>query len=217
MPEETATAPVSSRRGFFSALLPGFLSRSSNESTTARLAHPEDTHDTLLKNGRIASYVTWPQFPLTDQHGASIEFHRDVVANRAVVISFFYTQCKGSCPVTMERMLNLHTYLTRRGSPVRFISITLEPDQDTPAALSDYAANMLPEGSDWHLLTGSLATLTALRRHLGFYDLNPVIDRDPRRHAAMVLMGNDSTHRWLSLPAIATQRQWRSTLLRCLA
>lgn len=216
MSEETAASPVSDRRGFLSALLPSFLSLRPGTSAVPP-HHNDDTHDTLLKNGRVSSYVTWPHFPLTDHHGSSIDFHRDVVCDRAVVISFFYTQCKGSCPVTMGRMLDLHTYCTQRSSRVRFISITLEPDQDTPAVLRDYAADILPKGGDWHLLTGSLSIITALRKHLGFYDPNPEIDRDPRRHSAMVLMGNDASHRWLALPAIATERQWRSTLYRCLA
>jgi protein SCO1 len=216
MPEETATAPATDRRSFLTALLPGFLAPGSPPAPPPAAAH-EDTHDTLLKNGRIVSYLTWPRFALTDQRGNSVDLYRDVIAGRTVIVSFFYTQCKGSCPVTMRRMLDLHTHLHQRSTPVRFLSITLEPDIDTPRELRSYAADTLPPGSDWHLLTGPLPTITALRRHLGFYDLDPAIDADPRRHAAMVLMGNDTTHRWLSLPAIATPRQWRSTMHRCLA
>ena len=101
--------------------------------------------------------------------------------------------------------------------PARFVSITLEPEEDTPAVLAEYARDVLPREADWHLLTTSQPTLKALRQYLGFYDLDPTVDADPRRHAAMVLMGDTRTHRWLTLPAVSTLRQWRSTLSRCIA
>jgi protein SCO1/2 len=40
-----------------------------------------------------------------------------------------------------------------------------------------------------------------LRRSLGFYDLDPVVDRDPTRHASLLLFGHGQTDRWAYLPA----------------
>jgi protein SCO1/2 len=161
--------------------------------------------------------MQWPAFALVNQHGRKVDLHRDILAGHPVVLSFFYTKCKGSCPVTTGRMMSLATLLAEQQRPARFVSITLEPEEDTPAVLAEYAHDVLPSDTDWHLLTGEKDTITVLRRHLGFYDLNPIIDADPRRHAAMVLIGDTRTHRWITLPAISTLRQWRSALRRCIA
>lgn len=215
----TPAAPLT-RRGFFSpSVWRQSAAASSKPAASAQPAihHEDGDFETHLVDGRLASHMSWPAFSLVDHRGRAVDLHRDIIAGHSVVLSFFYTQCKGSCPVTTSRMTDLAEVLGAQGRAVRFISITLEPDEDTPTVLGEYARDVLPAAADWHLLTGAKATITALRRHLGFYDLNPAIDADPRRHAAMVLMGNDRTHRWITLPAISSPRQWRSALSRCMA
>ena len=208
--------PVKSidRRSFFS-----FSWKKNAEPTppTTAITHEEGGLETQLLNGRVASYLRWPSFALTNHRSQRVDLHRDVLAGHPVVLSFFYTQCKGSCPVTTGRMMELERLLRAQKRPVRFVSISLEPEEDTPAVLAEYARHVIPTEADWHLLTTDAQTLKGLRQHLGFYDLDPAVDADPRRHAAMVLMGNDATHRWFTLPAMSTLRQWRSTLSRCTA
>ncbi|MBL9153252.1 MAG: SCO family protein [Verrucomicrobiales bacterium] len=212
--DPSLTQPASGRRDFLSFLLP--LARQKYEDTPI-VTHEDGYYETRLHQGRIGSYLEWPAFAATDHQGRTVDIHRDVIAGQPVVLSFFYTRCKGSCPVTTGRMIDLAATMEAAGRRVRFISITLEPEFDTPAELATYAKNVLPEKADWRLLHTLPETLIQLRRHFGFYDLNPAIDADPRRHAAMVLIGDDRTHRWITLPAIATLRQWRSALSRCAA
>ncbi|MBX3743501.1 MAG: SCO family protein [Akkermansiaceae bacterium] len=167
--------------------------------------------------GALLSMETWPDFALTDAKGRVVDLHRDLIQGKTVVLTFFYTNCKGSCPATTGRLVDLwHAMGPATRERVRFISVSVEPHLDTPAALVEWASDTVPDGADWHLLTGALADITRLRHFVGFYDLDPAVDADPRLHAAMVMMGNDRTHRWLSLPAESSSRQWRSTLSRCL-
>jgi protein SCO1 len=189
-------------------------------AATTTSVHQDEPLETRLDpaTGTLLSYERWPVFPLVDATGRQVDLHRDLIAGHTVVIVFFYTQCRGSCPVTTGRLINLWASLANsQRSQVRFISVSLEPWTDTPPVLASWAADIVPSDADWHLLTGDAQVITSLRRHLGFYDLDPAVDANPRRHAAMVMMGNDRTHRWLSLPAVATLRQWRSTLSRCCA
>lgn len=204
---------TTSRREFFTFA----WTRASVAPPSNGVRHEDGGYESQLVDGRLTSYVEWPDFALTNQRHERVDLHRDVLAGRCVVLSFFYTQCKGSCPITAGRMGELAKVVQEQQRRVRFISISLEPEEDTPEALAAYAAEKTPANADWHLLTGDRAVITAVRRHLGFYDLNPALDADPRRHAAMVLMGNDCTHRWLTIPAVASLRQWRSTLSRCIA
>ncbi|MEZ5329054.1 MAG: SCO family protein [Verrucomicrobiales bacterium] len=178
-------------------------------------AGEKDHHDTSLGAGAVRSFIEWPEFSLTNQDGKRVDFHRDIIVGRSVVLSYFYTHCDGSCPGTTQRMAELCELVGTLGVPVRFVSVSLKPHEDTPSELRAYARDVVPKGGDWHFLTGSYEEVTTLRHHLGFYELNPDIDRIPSRHSAMVLIGDDTTHRWLPLPAVAPLRQWRSVLARC--
>jgi protein SCO1 len=144
---------------------------------------------------------------LTNQFGQEVRFHRDLVAGRALVLNTMYTTCRGTCPTTSETITRLREKL----SPVfagklSFVSLTLEPAVDTPAKLRKYADTYGASRphktlADWHFLTGSPEGVEKLRRSLGLYDLDPVIDKDITQHDAVLLFGNSIQDRWSRLPA----------------
>lgn len=145
--------------------------------------------------------------PLRNQYGQRLRFKRDLIEKRALVINTMYTVCKGSCPGTSLILENLRDSLTPIfGNSLAFVSITLDPLNDTPAALLEYAANYgadrpRPDACDWQFVTGSPANIDRLRRSLGFYDLNPRIDQDLSQHGSLLYFGNARTDRWAAMPA----------------
>lgn len=86
-----------------------------------------------------------------------------------------------------------------RARDVQIVSFSLDPEHDTPAAFAEYAESYGVEGA-WSFLTGTPAELDALRRRLGFYDLDPAVDADRTQHAGYVLIGNEPRARWMHLP-----------------
>ena len=56
--------------------------------------------------------------------------------------------------------------LASSGRAFRLVSISIDPEHDTPARLRDYAAKH-GAGSDWHFLTGDPATVAAVQRAFG--------------------------------------------------
>jgi protein SCO1 len=146
--------------------------------------------------------------PVTNQFGKTYHFREDLIRDRAVVINTMFTVCRGSCPGTSEKLQSLRTHLSRLlGKRVSLLSITIDPKQDTPAAMKDYAS-LYDAGEpakesecDWHFLTSTPDHIETLRRSLGFYDLNAKIDADITRHASLLLMGNDAADRWATSPA----------------
>src|SRR5262249_5367104 len=80
---------------------------------------------------------------------------------KVVLVSFIFTTCNGSCPATTARMSAVAAELERRGllrgDGVRLVSITLDPERDTPAALRSYRALYDIEGERWQFLTGPAA------------------------------------------------------------
>jgi protein SCO1/2 len=130
---------------------------------------------------------------LVDQHGRSVDLYRDLIAGRTVVIHSFFAGCTSSCPVAMNTLKLAQSRLGGRlGRDVRFISITVNPVHDTPAALQAYAARIgaLP---GWVFLTGSEAQVDAALRRIGQQA------GDPAAHTDLMVVGNARTGLWTKL------------------
>ena len=159
-------------------------------------------------------FVPIPDVELVDHHGRSVRFLGDLVAGRTVAIQFFFTDCQGVCPISTGRMVALQKGLGERlGRDVLLLSVTLDPEHDTPAVLEEHAV-ALGAREGWRFLTGAKADIELLRRRLGVYDLDPVLDADRNQHAGVIVMGNEPDRRWLMKPANVPDKAMLRTLLR---
>lgn len=152
---------------------------------------------------RLEGY--FPNFVLTTQAGKKVRFYDDLLKGRVVLINFFMTQCKGSCPGTTANLVAVQKALGAElggvGDKIVMISISLEPDVDTPAELADYAARF-GAGPGWYFLTGEYDEIEVIRRKLGATDPDPVIDADKTQHAGILIYGNERLGRWASIPSL---------------
>lgn len=94
-----------------------------------------------------------PSFVLTDQDGAPVELAQ--FAGRAVLLDFIFTRCPGPCPILTAAHARLQSQLpTAVRKRTAFVSISLDPEHDTPAVLRDYAERRGADLSTWSFLTG---------------------------------------------------------------
>ena len=100
-----------------------------------------------------------PDFSLTNQRGASIS-RKDLIGAPWIANTFF-TTCRTICPSLMNKVAYLHAASDTMSPPVRFISITVDPDNDTSAALAIYRQQWGALGR-WDMLTGDFDAI----RHL---------------------------------------------------
>ena len=92
-----------------------------------------------------------------DQNGKSRRFFSDIVQDKPAVVNFIYTSCEGICPPMGAHFAKLEKELKKRKiKDVRLISISLDPEQDTPAKLKTWVAQ-------WH---GQWTLVTGERKHL---------------------------------------------------
>jgi len=80
-----------------------------------------------------------------------------------VILNFIYTTCTTICPLTSRTFAELQDKLGHERDSVHMVSISIDPEQDTPAVLAEYASRF-GAGKQWRFYTGTLdASVTAQR------------------------------------------------------
>ncbi len=138
----------------------------------------------------------FPNVELTDQDGRRVRFFDDLVEGKVVAINFVFTACSASCSLETARLREVQELLGGRvGRDVHFYSITIDPDNDSPQALKDYAGRF-GVGPGWLFLTGRREDITLLRERLGVYDPDEAVTVT-NNHSLHLVIGNQATGRWM--------------------
>ena len=106
-----------------------------------------------------------PDFALTDQAGRPQSLSQ--LKGQTVAVNFIYTRCP--LPEVCPRLASHFARLQRRfaGQPVRFLTITLDPQYDTVAILKDYARKWRADAATWQLLTGTKPEVDLIAKRFG--------------------------------------------------
>jgi len=175
---------------------------------------PSVQDSTQLDSTPGSSFEPIPDVELTTHEGRRVHFYSDLVRGRVVVVQFFFVHCQGVCPLSTGTLLAMQDQLgARLGGDISFLSITLDPEQDTPEVLAEHA-RAIGARPGWTFLTGTEADIERLRRRLGVFDIDPVIDADRNQHAGVLVLGNDAKQRWTMKPATLPASFLTAALLR---
>jgi protein SCO1/2 len=140
--------------------------------------------------------------PVTTQWGETLHFYDDVMKGKILLINFFFTDCDNVCPIATDNLVRVQELLGDRvGKDIRMVSISLQPEHDTPEVMAAYSKKH-GIGPGWYLLTGGRDDIELLRRRLGFWDIDPVVDADPEQHLGTVRIANEPMHRWAMSPSL---------------
>lgn len=157
---------------------------------------------------RPSGHPRIPNVRLLTHQGKAVSFFDDCVRGRIVVIGMMYTACTRQCPPGTANMIAVRDKLGQRvGRDIHFMSLTLQPDIDTPADLKAYADRYGIRSPGWTFLTGKRDDVELLRRRLGFFDRDPAIDADLSQHSGMLRIGSEPIDRWLMMPALMPAEQ----------
>jgi protein SCO1/2 len=109
-----------------------------------------------------------PEFVLTSQDGARVtlaDFRGKVVA-----VTFIFTLCTATCPVLTPMMSFVQDQLgSDFGAKIAFVSITVDPEHDTPQVLKEYAQAFGANLAGWSFLTGAPAAIQDVVRRYGVF------------------------------------------------
>jgi protein SCO1/2 len=134
---------------------------------------------------------------LTEQNGHRVRLYEDVIKDRTIVMNSFFASCKGSCPIVSQTYALLQDrFADRLGNDLMLVSITVDPANDTPPKLAEYARRMKAKPG-WLLLTGSKDEVTRALKKIG------QSSETPEAHLNVMIVGNDRTGLWKKAFALA--------------
>ncbi len=114
-------------------------------------------HQAMMNKKGYASSVETYQIPdlvLTDHDGQRVSINKILDSDKPVVVNFIYATCTTICPLLSMGFIDLQRELGDKSNEVLLVSITIDPEHDTPEVLTSYR-NKYKGQPGWVLLTGS--------------------------------------------------------------
>lgn len=125
------------------------------------VSHAHDAHQHAVVASQVmeSAEISAPDVELVERSGKAVSLRRDILDGHRVVLMFQYTQCPQTCMSINVIAQALDAQLAGGGfEDVRIVSITLDPENDTPEALAA-AAEAMGASERWFWLTGDPASL----------------------------------------------------------
>ncbi len=135
----------------------------------------------------VAAQVSVPDVQVVTQTGERLRFNSELLKGRVAIVTGFFTSCTSMCPITQESLAHVAKLLgPRLGKDVIIISLSTDPEHDTPARLKAWAEKF-HIASGWTLASGSKSDVQTLLKSLNLY-----VDI-PQRHQSLLMVGGESS------------------------
>jgi cytochrome oxidase Cu insertion factor (SCO1/SenC/PrrC family) len=147
--------------------------------------------------------VPIPDLKVLDQDGKQRRFYSDLIKDKVVVISFFFTKCSSVCPAMSMALLKLQANLgDLLGKEVFIVTVSKDPETDTPRALKEWGKTIGVK-SGWTMVTGNTKVIEKIVRDF---------TGDPLgrgAHNTVFILGSDRTGEWTDLYEYVTAAELR--------
>jgi len=141
-------------------------------------------------SGESAAEKYFTDIQLVNQNGEKMRFYHDLLQGKTVIINSFFATCQGSClPITRNLEKVQEALGDRLGKDARIISISVDPEVDTPPELKAFSKKFHARPG-WYFLTGSKEDVAFVLKKLGQYV------EDKNDHFNIVIIGNERTGLW---------------------
>ena len=179
----------------FPAVLPFLLLLFMTWVLPAVPAHAEST-----RYKRTVEKYKLPDVILINQNGKKVRLASILNTDQPVVVDFIYGTCTTICPVLSAGYTNLQNRLAASGQTPRLISITIDPENDSPKVMKEYLKRYRAKPG-WDFLTGSRADIDAVMR--GFNAYIP----DKMSHYPLNLIRSPKDGSWVRLFGIMSSSE----------
>ncbi|WP_081978172.1 SCO family protein [Methylotenera sp. N17] len=135
-------------------------------------------------------YSNFGDLAFKDQHSQPFKIAN--LNHKITLFNFIYTQCSAVCPVQTKALAEILEGLPNNiKSRVVFVSVSLDPWNDTPTKLKAFAHRMHAEANNWAFITGNPADIVTVTERLKLFGT------DPKKLKQVVRPDDHTTHLWL--------------------
>ena len=172
---------------------------------------PAQAHEAAQEE-RLPTIGAAPDFALTSQDGAEVTL--GAFRGKVVAVTFIYTSCPDVCPMLTDKMARVQDELGADfGSKIAFLSISVDPEHDTPAVLKEYAEALGADLAGWSFLTGTPAAVREVAHRYGVA-VAPAADGGVDHTLLTTLVDRQGTMRVQYLGYRFDPEEFRQDLLR---
>lgn len=146
---------------------------------------------------RKKQVVTLPGVTEVRADGKKVRFSDDLNDGRPVVLNFIFTTCAAICPITSSTFMQFQKKLGKEFSKVHIVSISIDPEQDTPEVLREYARKYHAQPG-WDFYTGSADNSIAIQQAFNVYR------GDKMSHEPVTFVRTTPGKTWLRIDGFTT-------------
>jgi protein SCO1/2 len=145
------------------------------------------------------STVTYetPAVDLLREDGKRVSLLRELDDGRPVLLNFIFTTCSSICPLTSRTLEEFQRKLGAEAARIHLMSISIDPEEDTPARLREYARKF-HAGPEWQYYSGTVAASLAAQKAFDVYR------GEKMSHTPVILMRAAPGKPWLRIEGFVT-------------
>ena len=145
---------------------------------------------------RMANYAM-ADVTLVRSDGTRVRLAQELNDGQPVLLDFIYTSCTTICPVMTQTFAEVQKRLGKDAAKVKMVSVSVDPEQDTPGRLTEYAKKY-GAGAQWSFYTGSVEASIAVQRSFDVYR------GDKMNHSPVTFFRAAPGQPWIRLEGFAT-------------
>jgi len=165
------------------------------------MGHEQHEHHEMAEHAspvtRTEANYQIPDVTVVREDGKKVSFIKELDDGRPVMINFIYASCSAICPVLSHVFAKVQTKLGADAKKVHMVSISIDPENDTPAKLVEYAKKF-KAGPGWNHYTGTLETSLTIQKAFDAYR------GDKMNHTPLTLIRGAPGKPWVRLDGFAS-------------
>jgi protein SCO1/2 len=181
-----------------------FINSSSAAETVSHTHdHSMHAHHQVSQNRdeyvRSEHAYTVPDVSLVNMEGKKISLNSELNSDIPTLLNFIFTSCTAICPVMTSTFSQVQDNLSQYPEAFKMVSISIDPEQDTPETLQKYA-NKYQAGANWDFLTGNLEAILEIQRAFNAYRGNKM------NHVPITFMRATNTDPWVRIEGFTSAK-----------
>jgi protein SCO1 len=156
-----------------------------------------------MKYKRTIENYTMPDVILVNQKGIKVRFKELMQSNNPVIVDFIFGTCTTICPVLSASFNNLQNKLGPDGQKVQLVSISIDPENDTPKVMKEYLKRYRARPG-WDFLTGTRTDIDKVMHAFNAYIPNKM------SHFPLTLIKAPGDDKWVRILGLMSSTEFMS-------